>query len=159
MRCLRSIVTTDGCNGTSRRLRGVGIGRLLTRFGLGAHRPDKRLSGNPAVSNDRCESTNCGLALPSLHKLGRSFAVQQAICVLGGGALPGRAWGGEVDLELGRCFDARVVEHLIALVPGQRPAQARWERDEDRDQDVRDLGGRVAVGKVDQHGQTLSRPG
>jgi len=74
---------------------------------------------------------------------------QEAVGVLVRGALPGRVWVGEVDPDAAGVLDPLVVEHLVALVPGQRAPECRWQSGEERDERVTDVAGRVAA--TDRH--------
>src|SRR5262249_54103747 len=59
----------------------------------------------------------------------------------------------EVDLYPGRLLDPLVVEHLVALVPGQRAAQTGRKPREGVDKGVADRLGGVPPRKSDQHGE------
>src|SRR5690348_8656438 len=52
----------------------------------------------------------------------REVLAEQTVGVLVGATLPRRVWVSEVDPEAGGLLDPLVVEHLVALVPGQGPA-------------------------------------
>jgi len=68
---------------------------------------------------------------------------EQAVGVFVGAALPGSVRVTEVDLQAGRNLNPVVVEHLVALVSGQRAAQPSREPGEGADQDVTDRLGTV----------------
>jgi hypothetical protein len=52
---------------------------------------------------------------------------------------------GEVDLQSDRLFDALVLKHLVALVPGQRPTQPNRQLAKRGDECITDgLGGVVS---------------
>jgi hypothetical protein len=59
---------------------------------------------------------------------------------------PGRVRVGEVDPQPGGLLDAGVLEHLVALVPGQRAPKPWWQHGEGADQRVRDAGRNVPAG-------------
>jgi hypothetical protein len=52
-------------------------------------------------------------------------------------------WIGEIDLQSGRLLDALVLEHLVALVPGQCPTQLNRQLAERGDERVSDGRGGV----------------
>jgi hypothetical protein len=60
---------------------------------------------------------------------------------------------GEVDLQPGGLLDPLVMEHLVALVPGQCPAQGWRQCCERADQGIADGPGGVIRGQRDQHGE------
>jgi hypothetical protein len=58
---------------------------------------------------------------------------------------------GEVDVQTGVFFDAFMVEHLVALVPGQRPPQPGREFGERADECVTDRPRRTTSGHRNQN--------
>ena len=85
------------------------------------------LRGRP-FSSSATSASRCGGAR-QVAALGEVLA-QQPVGVLVAGPLPGRVRVAEVDLAVRGDRDLRVQRHLLALVPGQRPAQAgRQARD------------------------------
>jgi len=59
----------------------------------------------------------------------------------------------EVDLQPGRLLDAGVVEHLVALVPGQGPPQPGRQLSERSNERVSDDLGAVSAPDRHQHGE------
>lgn len=84
--------------------------------------------------------------------LGQVLA-QKAISVLVTAALPRRVRVGEVDLQPGGLLNPRVVEHLVALIPGQGPSQPDGKRSESADQGVPDRLGAMVTCEPDQDGE------
>src|SRR4051812_16425931 len=75
---------------------------------------------------------------------------EQTVGVFVGAAVPGGMRVAEVDLQAGRNLDPAVVEHLVALIPGQRSAQPSREPGEGADQGVADRLGAVIAGEPEQ---------
>lgn len=80
--------------------------------------------------------------------------LQKAIHVLVRSPLSRRMWIREVDLHSCGGCDAFVLEHLIALVPGQRPSQYDRRQHDACDESVPDDLGGVSTTDRDQDGQS-----
>jgi len=65
-------------------------------------------------------------------------------------ALPGALGITEVDLDAAVDRELDVLQHLLALVPGQRAAQLLGQRADALDQSVADRFGTVALGQLDE---------
>jgi len=87
--------------------------------------------------------------LVEVGALGEVLA-QQAIRVLVRASLPWRVRIGEVDPDPGSGLDPLVVEHLVALIPGQGPADTGRQRTERLDQPVTNDLSAVAASERDQ---------
>ena len=101
---------------------GAGSGRraevLVQR--LGGRSPIERLAGS-AVQRGGDRGEVIGAVAGQVGALGEVLA-QQPVGVLVGAALPRAVWIAEVDRQAGLDPQLRVVCHLGALIPGQRPA-------------------------------------
>lgn len=62
----------------------------------------------------------------------------------------GECGSNEIDLQPSCRLDALVVEHFVALVPGQGPAQFERQLGERCDQGIPDVLGRVAIRQSNQ---------
>ena len=96
--------------------------RDMSWAGLRSPRQSRGLSLSSAATSRKRPSGMVAKSVPF-----REVLPEQAVAVLVAAALPGRVGVGEVDPDPGLGLDAGVVEHLVALVPGQRAPQGPRE--------------------------------